>query len=233
MVFSVLLDGHPGVAFRGPSFIFKPIERLCLCARWGFGPFTAALAAQPWGLWEDLRSTGHVHLSAPRPHPRRLGASEQRCPCCASPRHFSLAQWTSSSPRPRSRPPRLERPLPSALTSSTGPHSQPPSCSWLPMSPCLPPPLVSGSPQRPTLPPYRTPSHLCPAVAGGPHPVSFLPSFRFWVVGGFFHGRGPCLRGSDRNTGNVCLAAGRARCSHESMGECKGQRQAVVDAVMS
>lgn len=193
---SVWCFGSPAGRPAWPCGVRHLFVNLCgVCARWGFGPFAAALVAQPWRLWGDLRSTDHVRLLAPYPSPCRLSDSEQRCPC-VSPHHFPSVQWMASCPGSRSCPPRLEHPLPSALTSSTG-SPCPPACH---LPSCL---AVSSAPR-----PHPTgPAATSALQSSSPHPFSFLPSFRFWSVGGFFHGRGRCLWGSDKNTGNVCAAA--------------------------
>lgn len=115
---------------RGPSSV------LCLCARWRFGAFAAPRQPGPGRCGAAARRCPAPALSP--------GASEQPCPC-ASPCRLPAAR-TASRLRSRSRPPRLARPPPSALPSSTGPHSQPPSCSRLPTAPAATSPRVRQSP---------------------------------------------------------------------------------------
>lgn len=140
---SVLLDGHPGVALRGPSSIFKRVDCLCFCAHWDFCPFAAALAAQPLGAVEGV----DVHWLSPfigclPPSSLTLRGSSD--PESAAQAAFS--QRSGSSPcRPGVSllpcPPR--RPLLSALTNSTF-TLRGPSCSHLSVSPCPLPTLVSS-----------------------------------------------------------------------------------------
>lgn len=156
----------------------RPSSVLCLCARWRFGAFAAPRQPGPGRCGASARRCPAPALSP--------GASEQPCPC-ASPCRFPAAR-PASRLRSRSRPPRLARPPPSALTSSTGPHPQPHSCSRLPTCPCR------HLPSGPPVPSAPRSTLLRRAVAGGRCPVSFLLSFRFWSVGGFFCEEAPVSR---------------------------------------
>lgn len=172
-MFSVLLDGHPGVALRGPSSVFKRVDCLCFCAHWNFCPFAAALAAQPLG------AVGRVDAHCP-PHPRLCQWSSSD-PASAAQAAFS--QCSGSSPcRPGV-----------SLLSSPGRTSA--LCSdklyFVSLS-AVPPAVTSPSPPAhylPLCPVFPRASNLLdlqpppPCSPGGPCAVFCRLSFRFWLVG--------------------------------------------------